>query len=172
MSESKKLTVKDIKSAIDGLPPQQKQEIRAHRTKPRLERIRSEKTYVAGTKYHQETANHCRKGDPVQLVRDPANKFDPNAIAVFHGPSQLGFVPKDLAADLRPHFDSGAAFSSKILRLTGGTAEYPDIGCDVLIRIVPAGRIDAAEPAIAEIQDEARANREAFFDDLFERGEG
>ncbi|WP_282153943.1 HIRAN domain-containing protein [Ruegeria atlantica] len=48
-------------------------------------------------------------GDRVQLVRQPKNRFDTNAIQVWwrDGRFQLGHLPRRLAADLAPLMDAG-----------------------------------------------------------------
>lgn len=45
----------------------------------------------------QEVLATVQKREPVQLVREPSNRYDPNAIAVFSLSSglQLGYVPKE-----------------------------------------------------------------------------
>lgn len=52
------------------------------------------------------------------LMREPENKFDDNAIMVKlsvkngqHTP-ELGYVPKDIAADIAPMIDSGIEFKA------------------------------------------------------------
>lgn len=42
-----------------------------------------------------------------QLIRQPDNRFDPNAIEVVILDQQIGYVPKRLAARLAPMLDSG-----------------------------------------------------------------
>ena len=48
-------------------------------------------------------------GRPLELRRDPGNEHDPNAIAVdaAGGGDQLGWVPRELAAELAPLLDEG-----------------------------------------------------------------
>ena len=42
-----------------------------------------------------------------QLHRQPENKFDANAIMVTANGRDIGFIPKDLAAELAPVMDAG-----------------------------------------------------------------
>lgn len=37
--------------------------------------------------------NFCKEGDVVTLEFEPDNKYDPNAIKVLHGTSEIGYVP-------------------------------------------------------------------------------
>ena len=63
--------------------------------------------YIAGVQFH-EAKNHLKEleeaiGADLQMVPEPTNKFDPNAIRLhFESPSterevMLGFVPKKIA---------------------------------------------------------------------------
>lgn len=50
----------------------------------------------------------CRPGDPIELRREPKNKFDDFAIAAFEkGGVQLGYVRSERAAWLAPRMDRG-----------------------------------------------------------------
>jgi hypothetical protein len=46
-------------------------------------------------------------GAPLILKREPELKYDPNAVAVYRGDQQLGYVPRGLAAELAPLMDAG-----------------------------------------------------------------
>ena len=75
---------------------------------------------VAGARDHHAEAllsDEAAPGRPLALRRDPENAHDPNAIAV-HVPAgdQLGWVPRDAAAELAPDLDSGRAWSAVALR--------------------------------------------------------
>ncbi|WP_104137434.1 HIRAN domain-containing protein [Cryobacterium sp. Y62] len=51
---------------------------------------------VAGVSYRQ-SAIRGRGIGPFQLMADPGNKFDENAVAVYQDKRQVGFVPADEA---------------------------------------------------------------------------
>ena len=51
---------------------------------------------VAGVSYRQ-SAIRGRGIGPFQLMADPGNKFDKNAVAVYQDKRQVGFVPADEA---------------------------------------------------------------------------
>lgn len=69
----------------------------------------------------------CKPGDPIELRREPANKFDEHAISVF-GPDdiQLGYVRSERAAWLAPALDRGD-------QVTAIFQEATDYGCAVRI---------------------------------------
>jgi hypothetical protein len=67
----------------------------------------------------------------LQLLRDPGNQYDANAIAVVHDKhGQIGFVPRDLAKQLAPALDKAARKMRKPvtwLFTAEMTAEWYDI---------------------------------------------
>ena len=59
------------------------------------------------------------------LKRDCGNIYDPNAILVVDAMDrQLGFISKELAAELAPKMDAGQKFTVSIVTLTGGDNGY------------------------------------------------
>jgi hypothetical protein len=75
---------------------------------------------VAGAGRHHAEAiastEAVAPGSPLELRRDPANEHDPNAIAVHAGGEQVGWVPREVAAELAPELDEGRAWSAIVLR--------------------------------------------------------
>ena len=47
---------------------------------------------VAGVSYRQDVVADCWEGDEVRLIRDPANKYDKNAIKVHSSMGHIGFI--------------------------------------------------------------------------------
>jgi single-stranded-DNA-specific exonuclease len=68
----------------------------------------------------QDTIAGLRVGTALALERQPANPYDPNAIAVRYGELQLGFVRKEIAKHLAPLIDGGARYAARVESLTGG----------------------------------------------------
>jgi hypothetical protein len=95
---------------------------------------------VAGARFQAATleSEAAAPGRPLELRRDPDNEHDPNAIAVLAGGAQVGWVPRELAAELAPELDAGRPWSGAVLRehrlsprdpRTGLTALFaPDAG--------------------------------------------
>jgi hypothetical protein len=73
---------------------------------------------VAGSRFQSDAlaADAAAPGRPLELRRDPENEHDPNAIAVLAGGEQVGWVPRELAAEIAPHIDRGAPWSAIVLR--------------------------------------------------------
>lgn len=65
---------------------------------------------VVGSTFYQGASNllgRLRPGNPLNLQRQPQNKYDKNAIGVFFSSTQLGHLPRGLAAELAPLMDAG-----------------------------------------------------------------
>lgn len=70
----------------------------------------------------QDTIAGLRDGSELELVREPANAYDPNAVAVRFGNLQLGYIRKEIAKHLAPLIDAGARYRARVSTLTGGPA--------------------------------------------------
>lgn len=75
----------------------------------------------------------CSSGDPLVLKREPKNKYDRNAIAVFRGTDQLGYLSKEVAGELAKLMDTGKELTAEILEITGGEKGKPTLGCNIQI---------------------------------------
>lgn len=87
------------------------------------ERLRAKGLRVANvagaSRWHEDVlrSDAAAPGRPLVLRRDPGNEHDPNAIAVDTPDGrQLGFVPRELAAELAPLLDRGETWSAIVLR--------------------------------------------------------
>jgi HIRAN domain len=100
---------------------------------------------VAGAGQHHADALHgdaLAPGRPLVLRRDPANAHDPNAIQVHpaDGGAQVGWVPRELAAELAPQLDAGRTWSAVVLREQRRSPRDPRHGLTMLL--APAERIE------------------------------
>ena len=95
-------------------------------------------TRVAGPQFHQEAISRCFEGQPVNLVRDPDNQNDKNAIEVWCGGHQIGFITRDEASSMAPAIDGGDLVEAKIERVIGGTPEKPITGAILLCTLTPS----------------------------------
>ena len=57
-------------------------------------------------------SNGRRSARRSTLKRDAANEHDPNAIQVLAGEEQIGWVPREIAAELAPQIDAGTTWSA------------------------------------------------------------
>jgi hypothetical protein len=96
---------------------------------------------VAGAGRHHADAvasDAAAPGRPLVLRRDAGNEHDPNAIAVdLPGGEQLGFVPRELAAELAPRLDAGEAWSAVALRESRASPRDPRTGVTMLLAAAP-----------------------------------
>lgn len=94
---------------------------------------------IAGVTHGQSGANpqrllkKCRSGQ-LELIRDPRNKYDKNAIKVcLPTGEQLGWIIRDLAKELSEFIDNGTRVTAEISEVTGGTLFKPERGCNIII---------------------------------------
>jgi hypothetical protein len=96
---------------------------------------------VAGAgRHHAEaiaSSDAVAPGSPLELRRDPDNEHDPNAIAVHAGGAQVGWVPREVAADLAPQLDHGQAWSAIVLREQRRSPRDPRHGLTMLLAPEP-----------------------------------
>jgi hypothetical protein len=107
------------------------------RDAPELAKRRWRVAGVAGAaRHHAEAleAETVAPGRPLELRRDAGNPHDPNAIAV-HAPGgeQLGWVPKEIAAELAPELDAGHAWAAIVLREQRVSPRDPPSGLTMLL---------------------------------------
>jgi hypothetical protein len=92
---------------------------------------------VAGAGQHHAEALESEDvgpGRPLELRRDAGNPHDPNAIAVHgEGSEQVGWVPRDLAAELAPDLDAGRPISAVVLREHRRSPRDPRHGLTMLL---------------------------------------
>jgi hypothetical protein len=89
---------------------------------------------VAGAARHHPAALEAPAlGAPLVLRRDPANEHDPNAIAVLAGGEQVGWVPREVAAELAPEIDAGHPWAAIVLREQRASPRDPRTGLTMLL---------------------------------------
>ena len=91
------------------------------RDAPELQARRWRIAGVAGAARHHPDAlgsDAVAPGRPLELRRDADNPHDANAIAVhaYGGGAQVGWVPRELAAELASDLDAGRPWSAVVLR--------------------------------------------------------
>ncbi|MDQ3586961.1 MAG: HIRAN domain-containing protein [Actinomycetota bacterium] len=92
---------------------------------------------VAGAGRHHGEAlqsDGAAPGRELGLRRDPDNPHDENAIAVDEGGGeQVGWVPREVAAELAPELDAGKAWSAVVLREQRSSPRDPRHGLTMLL---------------------------------------
>ena len=73
---------------------------------------------VVGIKHHRGHADGLTPGDLVQLVREPDNAYDPNAVQVkVLAGELLGYIPSELAVTFAKELDAGICTQARISRI-------------------------------------------------------
>jgi HIRAN domain len=97
---------------------------------------------VAGAARHHAdalAADAAAPGRALELRRDTGNEHDANAIAVAtEDGALLGFVPRELAAELAPDLDAGRPWSAVVLREYRASPRDPRTGVTMLLAAAPA----------------------------------
>jgi hypothetical protein len=95
---------------------------------------------LAGARHHAEAlaADALAPGSPLALVREPDNPHDANAIAVHAGGAHVGFVPRELAAEIAPALDAGERWSAVVLREQSASPRDPRTGVTMLLARAPS----------------------------------
>ena len=78
-------------------------------------------TAVVGSRYHDgalDALYRAAEGQAVELVRQPDNKYDPNAVQVLIGEVMCGFVPRQDAVQVAAKLDAGKTVTAQVY---GGT---------------------------------------------------
>lgn len=92
---------------------------------------------VAGAGRHHAAAlegEGIAPGEPLELRRDMGNEHDPNAIAVHaRGGPQVGWVPREIAAELAPELDAGKPWCAVVLREQRHSPRDPRSGVTMLL---------------------------------------
>jgi HIRAN domain len=93
---------------------------------------------VAGAARHHGHAlasDAVAPASPLELRRDPQNPHDPNAIAVHPagGDDQVGWVPREVAAEIAPELDAGQTWSALVLREQRRSPRDPRHGLTMLL---------------------------------------
>ena len=90
-------------------------------------------TKVAGVSIgnRQEIISKIVNGTELCIVREKDNSYDPNAVGIYWGQYQIGYIPRDVAAKIAPQIDGGQKFRIKVSQITGGGEKW--LGVNVFI---------------------------------------
>ena len=96
-----------------------------------------------GTARQQHIRRYCVAFMPVILRREPDNRHDKNAVAVWvsarkfgviEAEVQIGHLSPDLAADIAHHIDHGGTVTGEITEITSGRRGETDVGVNIVLR--------------------------------------
>lgn len=82
----------------------------------------------------QDILAGCEEGDQLILERDEYNEHDENAIKVLtYDGEQIGYIKRELAAEIAPLMGAGIEFNCEIEEITGGVEGKETLGCNIVI---------------------------------------
>jgi hypothetical protein len=67
----------------------------------------------------QDIIRCCRAGDAIELVPEPDNPHDPNAVRVMHRLGLIGYIPRAKAERFSMEIDNGCIVTASIHEITG-----------------------------------------------------
>lgn len=82
-----------------------------------------------------------KRGDQLTLVPEPNNEHDSEAIAIYHGKTKLGYIPRDQTGevhDLVNTYNSEVAFRCVVKQFAPSNATHRMILVDITARIPEA----------------------------------
>lgn len=91
--------------------------------------------YIAGFHYYTgPNILHAMKvGDKLNLLREPNNKYDSNAIAIKTGDNiKLGHVPKYMNSKIANEIDKGIKFSARITKINPNASNKEKVQCEII----------------------------------------
>jgi hypothetical protein len=109
------------------------------RDAPQLAALGLHVSGVAGTQFRPRVLDSraLAPGSALELRREPGNEHDANAIAVHAGGAQVGFVPRELAAELAGELDAGRPWAAVVLREQRPSPRDPRSGVTMLLAPEP-----------------------------------
>ena len=87
-------------------------------------------------------------GFALELLRQPENPHDTNAIAVHYGALHVGYLRREIARRLAPNIDGGDRYSASVGSITGGNGRH--VGVNIHVRRKRAAPTPARKEAPAE----------------------
>jgi single-stranded-DNA-specific exonuclease len=101
-------------------------------------------TKIVGVSFdgRQNVAAGLTPGHELELRRQADNPVDPNAIAVYYGNLQIGFLRKQIAKHVAPLIDGGIRYTARIEHVTGGK-DGKNYGVNIRVERDRAPRPDA-----------------------------
>ena len=114
-------------------------------------------TKIVGVSFErrQEKIVGLESGETLELVREPDNQHDANAVAVRYGAIQLGYLRREIAKRLAPNIDGGERYSAVVGSTTGGGPDR-HTGVNIHVR-----RHRAARPSTEDASARATFARES-----------
>lgn len=93
-------------------------------------------TFVPGYPNNILELQKYDRGVPVNLVRNPGNPYDSNAVEVRLNGVMLGHLAKEVAAAIAPQMDNGALYEASVYQVRVSHENPHNPGLDILLKKV------------------------------------
>jgi len=95
--------------------------------------------YIAGVQHHQmnKVLDFLEEGMELELVPEPENKFDPNAVRIVFDGTMLGYVPKKFSSEVSGAIELGVELECIISKFNKSASPWEQ--CEVLISEIDEG---------------------------------
>jgi hypothetical protein len=102
------------------------------RNKP-MENIELLNFYVAGLRFHSwpKVKNLVNVGSVIELVGEPDNEFDSNAVQLRFQDIMIGYVPKKFSAQVSAYLEVGG-IKCIVTELNPEAKPYLQVGCSIV----------------------------------------
>ena len=88
--------------------------------------------------HRQNTIARCKAGEPILLVREPDNRYDGNAVALYReNGEQIGYLPREWAEEMAPRLDRGSPVTATITAIEPFETEQGKELLGVRLELVP-----------------------------------
>jgi len=105
-------------------------------------RIIVQESPLAGFQYYEGKAlwEMMRVGDALQLVREPRNPHDANAVRIEWRGEMLGYLPRRENTDVARQMDLGAPVKARVVRLTDARNPWHRVRFEVYVELAPVAK--------------------------------
>lgn len=89
--------------------------------------------FIAGVQHHSlhKVIGNMIEGDYLDLVSEPLNKFDPNAVRIEHDGTMLGYVPRKFSSEVSAALENEGNLQCSITLLDPQAKPWEQ--CEVVI---------------------------------------
>lgn len=126
---------RELHRAVEAVMPKEAREAAAGARREVVEAQRPELRLdfmAAGTRHYSGEAGRVSPGDELELLREPSNPHDRNAVVVARlGGGQIGHVPREDAEAVAPLLDRGAMYQASCKKILGYNHAIPVVVASV-----------------------------------------
>ena len=100
--------------------------------------------FIAGVKFHDlhKIINNLNPGDNLDLIAEPDNKYDPNAVQLISNGTMCGYVPKTLSAEISAVLTLGPVYC-RIISVDPSAKSY--LQCKVEVNCIDYDKDETTE---------------------------